>query len=257
MLDHHLTEDDMGLFTRLRMTAFGQAVIDMANDPAYDEWTFSRKVRHALDQETTARAQRRVVKLLKESKTPNPAACIEDIHYLPDRTLNREVVARLASCQWIEQTTNLVILGKSSVGKSYLAQALVNAACRHDHTARYFRLDDLANKLAVYHRADSERLKFLSDLHDCDVLVLDDFLTTPISPETASELLNILAGREHRGAMVVTSQFDPEDWYKSLHDAVIAESILNRIVSSSELIQLDGPNMRRRAHADQGAEPAT
>ncbi|MFB9817876.1 ATP-binding protein, partial [Paeniglutamicibacter sulfureus] len=64
----------MGLFTRLRMTAFGQAVIDMANDPAYDEWTFSRKVRHALDQETTARAQRRVVKLLKESKTPNPAA---------------------------------------------------------------------------------------------------------------------------------------------------------------------------------------
>lgn len=252
MLDHHLTEDDMGLFTKLRMTAFGQTVIDIANDAAYDEWTFSQKIRHALEQESMARSQRRMLKLLKESRTPNPAACVEEIHYLPDRTLNREVIARLASCRWIENTTNLVILGKSSVGKSYLAQALVNAACRRDYTARYYRLDDLANTLAVFHRSDPERLAFLRGLHDCDALFLDDFLTTPITPDAASELLNILAGRENRGATVVTSQFDPEDWYKSLHDAVVAESILNRIVSTGELIQLDGPNMRR--HAQTGKE---
>ena len=249
MLDHHLTEDDMGLFTKLRMTAFGQTVIDIANDATYDEWTFSQKIRHALEQETMARSQRRMLKLLKESRTPNPAACVEEIHYLPDRTLNRNVIERLASCRWIENTTNLVILGKSSVGKSYLAQAMVNAACRRGYTARYYRLDDLANTLAVYHRSDPERLAFLRGLHDCDALFLDDFLTTPITPDAASELLNILAGRENRGATVVTSQFDPEDWYKSLHDAVVAESILNRIVSTSELIQLDGPNMRRHSHA--------
>ena len=75
--------------------------------------------------------------------------------------------------------------------------------------------------------------------------MLDDFLTTPITSETAAELLNILAAREGHGSTVVTSQFDPEDWYKSLHDAVIAESILNRIVSNAEIVQLDGPNMRR------------
>ncbi|MDO5745849.1 MAG: ATP-binding protein [Micrococcaceae bacterium] len=248
MLDNHLTEDDMGLFTRLRMTAFGQAVIDIANDPACDTWTFSKKVRHALELETTARSQRRILKLLKESKTPNLAACVEEIHYLPDRTLNRNVIERLASCRWIENATNLVILGKSSVGKSYLAQAMVNAACRRGYTARYYRLDDLANTLAVYHHTDPERLAFLGTLHDCDVLFLDDFLTTPITPETASELLNILAARENRGSTVVSSQFDPEDWYKSLHDTVIAESILNRIVSTSEIIQLDGPNMRQHTH---------
>ncbi|MEV4902870.1 ATP-binding protein [Citricoccus sp. NPDC055426] len=142
------------------------------------------------------------------------------------------------------------MLGKSSVGKSYLAQALVNAACRQDHTARYFRLDDLANQLAVLNRADPERMRFLAGIHTCDLLVLDDFLTTPISADTASELLNILAAREGRGATMVTSQFDPEDWYKSLHDAVIAESILNRIVSNSEIVQLDGPNMRRHTNAN-------
>jgi len=251
VLDDHLTEDDMGLFTGLRMTAFGQAVIDIANDPACDTWTFSKKIRHALELETTARSQRRILKLLKESKTPNLAACVEEIHYLPDRTLNRNVIERLASCRWIENATNLVILGKSSVGKSYLAQAMVNAACRRGYTTRYYRLDDLANTLAVYHRNDPERLAFLRTLHDCDALFLDDFLTTPITLETASELLNILAARENRGSTVVSSQFDPEDWYKSLHDAVIAESILNRIVSSSELIQLDGPNMRQHNYARQ------
>lgn len=248
--DHHLTADDMPLFTTLRMTAFGQAVIDIANDPAYDEWTFSRKIRHALEHESAARGERRVMKLLKASRTPNPAACVEDIHYLPDRTLNREVVARLASCHWIDHTTNLVILGKSSVGKSYLAQALVNAACRRDYSARYFRLDDLANHLAVYQRADTARLTFLRGIQACDLLVLDDFLTTPISSDIAAEVLNILAAREGKGATLVASQFDPEDWYKSLHDAVIAESILNRIVSAAELVQLDGPNMRRHTKAD-------
>lgn len=245
MLDQHLTTDDMPLFTTLRMTAFGETVIEIANDPACDGWTFSQKIRHALDQEITARGERRMLKLLKASRTPNPAACVEDIHYLDGRSLTRDVIERLAACRWIEHTTNLVILGSSSVGKSYLAQALVNSACRHDYSALYYRLDDLANQLAVYQRHDPGRLSLLETLHSCDLLVLDDFLTTPITSETAAELLNILAAREGRGSTMVTSQFDPVDWYKSLHDAVIAESILNRIVSNAEVVQLDGPNMRR------------
>src|SRR5699024_2946682 len=87
---------------------------------------------------------------------------------------------------------------------------------------------------------------FLTDLHNCDLLVLDDFLTTPITEEATAELLNILSAREGRGSTAITSQFDPQDWYKSLHDAVIAESILNRIISNAEILQLAGPNMRRR-----------
>src|SRR5699024_11063860 len=137
------------------------------------------------------------------------------------------------------------LAGQSSVGKTYLAQALLNAACRKYYTARFFRLDDLANRLAVLEPTSQRRLDFLTDLHYCDLLVLDDFLTTPAAPHTAAELLNILAAREGRGSTLVTSQFDPPDWYKSLQDAVIAESILNRIVAGAEIIALDGPNMRR------------
>lgn len=243
--DELLTIDDMPAFTRMRMTAFGQTVIDIAGDPTFDEWTFSAKIRYALAAEAGARAERRLLKLLKASHTPNLGACVEDLHYLPERSLNRDVVARLSACGWIDRCANLVILGPSSVGKSYLAQALVHSAARHDYTVLYYRLDDLANQLAVLDRADPTRLQFLGKLHNCDLLVLDDFLTTPITGETAAELLNILAARDGRGSTAVTSQFDPEDWYKSLHDAVIAESILNRIISNAEIVQLTGPNMRR------------
>lgn len=256
MSDHHLTTADMAVFTQLRMTAFGQTIIDIANDSTYDDWTFSHKIHHALDIELAARAERRVFKLLKASHTPNPAACVEDIRYLPDRTLSRDVVDRLASCTWVEDASNVVILGKTSVGKSYLAQALVNAACRKDYTVAYWRLDDLGNRLAVYQPSDPGGLKFLDSLRACDVLVLDDFLTTPITMDTTAKILNILASREGRGATIVTSQFDPEDWYKSLHDAVIAESILSRLLSVSEIVQLDGPNMRRETHEPRVPDPS-
>lgn len=86
---------------------------------------------------TKALLYSRVHKLLKASHTPNPAACVEDVRYLPDRTLTRDVVDRLASCAWIENATNVIILGKTSVGKSYLAQASVNAACWKDYTVAY------------------------------------------------------------------------------------------------------------------------
>src|SRR5699024_9734124 len=197
--DRHLTDADMPLFTQLRMTAFGQTVIDLATDPACHEWTFSEKIFHALDKEITARQERRTQKLLKASRSPNPDACVEEIRYLPDRNVNRELIARLSSCQWIDATRNLVVLGQSSVGKTYLAQALLNAACRKYYTARFFRLDDLANRLAVLEPTSQRRLDFLTDLHNCDLLVLDDFLTTPVAPHTAAELLNILAAREGRG----------------------------------------------------------
>ncbi|QYH19820.1 ATP-binding protein [Corynebacterium aquatimens] len=239
-----LDESVLPTFTDLRMTAFGRSVIDIAADPAFDDWSFSDKVLYALDQEVAARRERRVNKLLKASKSPNPDACVEDITYMPDRNINKEQITRLAQCQWCQHTQNIVILGKSSVGKTYLALALLNAVCRRDFSAKFFRTDMLANQLAVLKHDDIARMNFFEDIRNTDVLVLDDFLTTPIDAEIAPQLLNILAAREQRGSTIVTSQFNPEDWYKSIPDAVIAESILNRLVGGAEIIALDGPNMR-------------
>ncbi|MCG7277364.1 ATP-binding protein, partial [Corynebacterium singulare] len=117
-----LDESVLPVFTDLRMTAFGRTVIDIAADPVFDSWSFSDKVLYALDKEVAAKRERRVNKLLKASRSPNLDACIEDITYTPGRNLNKEQITRLAHCQWCQKAQSIVILGKSSVGKTYLAQ---------------------------------------------------------------------------------------------------------------------------------------
>ena len=242
--DRFLDESVLADFTALRMTAFGRSVIDIANDPDFDTWTFSQKVLYALDKEVAARRERRINKLLKASRSPNPDACLEDVVYAPDRNINPEQVSRLAHGQWCHLGQNIVILGKSSVGKTYLAQALITAACRNDYSARFYRTDMLAAHFAVMPLDDPARLKLTRELISVDVLVLDDFLTTPVDATTAHLLFNILSEREGNRSTIVTSQFTPQDWYRSIPDAVIAESILNRLIAGAEIITLEGPNMR-------------
>lgn len=240
----HLDETWMATFTKLRMIAFGQTVIEIANDRDFDDWTFSQKIAFAVDKEVAARAERRCQKLLEASQSPQPDACVEEIRYDAGRNLSRELTSRLAHCQWIEQATNVIILGKSSVGKTYLALALLNSACRHDFTARFFRTADLAAQLAVLGHHDPKRLEFINQVVATDLLVLDDFLTMQVTAGTADALFNVLAAREGRGSTMVTSQFSPEEWYLSMPDKVVAESLLNRVVGGAETVNLDGPNMR-------------
>lgn len=246
--ERFLDESVLADFTAMRMTAFGKSVIDIANDPAFDTWTFSQKVLYALDKEVAARRERRINKLLKASRSPNPDACLEDVVYAPDRNINPEQVSRLAHGQWCHLGQNIVILGKSSVGKTYLAQALITAACRNDYSARFYRTDMLAAHFAVMPLDDPARLKLTHELISVDVLVLDDFLTTPVDATTAHLLFNILSEREGNRSTIVTSQFTPQDWYRSIPDAVIAESILNRLIAGAEIITLEGPNMRLEAN---------
>ena len=246
--ERFLDESVLADFTAMRMTAFGKSVIDIANDPAFDTWTFSQKVLYALDKEVAARRERRINKLLKASRSPNPDACLEDVVYAPDRNINPEQVSRLAHGQWCHLGQNIVILGKSSVGKTYLAQALITAACRNDYSARFYRTDMLAAHFAVMPLDDPARLKLTRELISTDVLVLDDFLTTPVDAATAHLLFNILSEREGNRSTIVTSQFTPQDWYRSIPDAVIAESILNRLIAGAEIITLEGPNMRLEAN---------
>ncbi|MCS5099196.1 ATP-binding protein, partial [Staphylococcus aureus] len=168
------------------------------------------------DKEVAARRERRINKLLKASRSPNPDACLEDVVYAPDRNINPEQVSRLAHGQWCHLGQNIVILGKSSVGKTYLAQALITAACRNDYSARFYRTDMLAAHFAVMPLDDPARLKLTRELISVDVLVLDDFLTTPVDATTAHLLFNILSEREGNRSTIVTSQFTPQDWYRSI-----------------------------------------
>lgn len=195
-------------------------------------------------QQVTAGQERRTQKLLKASQTPHPEACIEELRYLPNRNINRELISRIAQCQWIDKGNNLIIIGSTGVGKTYLAEALINQACRKNYSALFTRVDDLQAQLAIWGEESEQRYKLLKNLKRVDLLVLDDFLTTEINTTTASIILNVLAAREQTASTLVTSQFGAHDWYKSISDAVLAESILGRLIGGAETIELNGPNLR-------------
>ena len=142
-----LSDEDFELLARWRIRAFGQKLREICMDEGMDSLTFEEKVGLCIEAERTAREDRKIQKAVRAARFKLPGACIEDIAYLPDRTLGRDRIARLASCAWIAANENLVILSESGGGKSYVAQALGNAACRKLLTVRYVRLNDMCREL--------------------------------------------------------------------------------------------------------------
>lgn len=241
-----LDEDDFRKFTEFKITAMGNKLREMLDDPSYDDMTFEEKIKELIDTEVTARETRRIAKLNKEARFKVPSACIEDIVYLPDRKLNKDRVTRYADCKWIEDNDVLILISKSGCGKSYLSQALGNAACRKLMSVRYTRLSDICNDLNQARIAgDGSYFKRIDHYKTVRLLIVDDFLTTPITTENAIDLFEIMEAREGRSATLIASQLEPEEWYLRITGELMADSILNRIATAARYIDLDGPNMRK------------
>ena len=125
-----LTEEDFDLFRQFRVKAMGDKLREMVDDPSYDDLTFEERMKALLDAEAAARRDRKVAKLVREARFKDPSACVEDVLYLPKRKLSKDRVLRWAECGWVEDRETMVVISKSGCGKSFLVQALGNAACR-------------------------------------------------------------------------------------------------------------------------------
>ena len=170
---------------------------------------------------------------------------MEDIVYLPDRKLSRDRVARYASCKWVEDNEVLVIISKTGCGKSYLCQALGNSACRNLHGVTYTRMADMFAELSrARAHADGSYFEKMDRLKTIKLLIIDDFMTTPISTQDAVDLFEIMEAREGRQATLIASQLEPEEWYLRIEGELMADSILNRIATASRYLDIEGPNMR-------------
>ena len=144
-----LSEEDFALFTRWRVGAFGRKLREVCDDETYDDMTFEDKIGMCIDAEIEARDSRKIDKAVRTARFKLKGACVEGIYYLPDRSITRDRIARLATCAWIEARENLVIISESGGGKSYIAQALGVAACRKLMSVRYARLNDMFRELNV------------------------------------------------------------------------------------------------------------
>ena len=241
-----ISEEQFDLFRQFRIKAMGDKLREIVNDDSYDRYTFEEKVEIMLEAEAGARHDRKVAKPIKQAGFKIPSACIEDVIYLPDRTLSKDRMIRYAECAWIENCEVMIIISKTGCGKSFLCQALGNAACRRLIPVRYTRLADICDELNRARGSQDNSYFEKMDLYKTiDLLIVDDFMTTPIATQNAVDLFEIMEAREGRRATIIASQLEPNEWYLRIEGELMADSILNRIATGARYIDLEGPNMRQ------------
>lgn len=178
--------------------------------------TFEERLGLLVDLEWAYRQKRRLGRLLKLAKLRLPA-CMEDIDYQQPRGLDRAVVRSLATCQWVQQHQHILIVGPTGVGKTYLACALANAACRHGYSTRYYRVPRLLSELATA-TADGSYPRLMNTLASTEVLVLDDWGLAPISAAESRDILEVVDDRSQKRPTIVASQRPLDHWSGSIGD---------------------------------------
>ena len=229
----------------LGLTGMARALTEQLETSEYQALNFEERLGMLVDRESQDRANRRLERNLKAAKL-RLSACVEDIDFRHPRGLDRTVVLTLASGHWVQAHQNLLIVGPTGAGKSYLACALTQAAVRAGHTALYLRAPRLLDDLAIAH-VDGRWARLLAAWGRIDVLVIDDLAIRPLTLSQAADLLEVIEDRSQRRSTVVTSQLPLAHWHEVLGDPTLADAILDRLTHNAHRIELRGDSLRRTA----------
>jgi DNA replication protein DnaC len=207
-----------------------------------------------LDQEVTLRRQKRFESRARAAKL-RQSASIEDADYRTPRGLDRALFLKLAGCEWIRAKHNLLITGPCGVGKSWLACALGQKACREDLSTAYHRVPRLFSALALA-RADGRYGNILRQIARVDLLILDDWGPETLNAEQRRDLLEIVEDRHDRRSIIVTSQVPIDQWYEIIGNPTIADAILDRLIHNAYRIELTGESLRKKKNPAAANTPA-
>ncbi len=239
-----LLEQTFTQLRELRLTGMADALEEQQAVPDVQSLSFEDRLALLVDREATVRENRRLTRLLRQAKLRLPAS-IEDLDFRSPRGLDRSVILRLAGCDWIRNHQVVLITGATGTGKTYLACALAQAACRQGISSRYLRLTRLIEDMALA-RADGSYPKLMNRLQKTDLLAIDDFGLAPLNQTERRDLLEVIEDRTGRRATLVASQLPLEHWHEVVGDATFADAILDRLVHHAHRITLKGASMRRK-----------
>lgn len=204
--------------------------------------SFEDRLGLLVDAEWEARENRRLTSRLRQAKMRYPAS-LEDVDFATRRGLDRRTVLALGSCQWIRENQNLVLTGATGTGKTYLACALVERACRSGHTAVYVRTARLVHELAVA-RGDGTYQRLLAKLAKVHLLAIDDWLLVPPSESERRDLLEVIEDRAECRSTLVATQLPVKSWHEAIGEASMGDAICDRLVHGAHHLNLKGPSMR-------------
>ena len=227
------------LTEKLKLNAFYTAFIEQETQPAYSELPFEKRVQMLLEAEALDRDNKKLQRLIKQAKLHERGASISEINFSPDRNLDKSVILDLAGGNYLKYFRNIILTGPTGAGKSYIAQAYANKAMSMGQSAMYLRVPRLMQYLQTI-RGDEEYLKYLAKLKRINLLILDDFGVSPLKAAEARDLLEIVEDRVNQSSLIITSQLAIKDWHGYLHNATIADAILDRIVHNAYKIEFNG-----------------
>jgi DNA replication protein DnaC len=216
----------------MRLRAMAEAWTAQAKNPELGSLDFDDRFGMLVDAEFQTRDNRKLGKLLADAQLRFPQACTEDVDAIATRGLEKSLLRQLATCTWVNENHNVTITGKTGVGKSYLACALGQAACRHRERVLYRRVPRLLDELALA-RADGTYAKLLAKLAKTRVLILDDLGLGHPTESQRHDLLEVMEDRYGRSATIVTSQLTRDKWHAWIGDPSVADAILDRLIHNA------------------------
>lgn len=228
----------------LKLAGFVHALREQTESTQYQSLSFDERLGFLVDSEFLRRSNLKVSRTIKEARLKQQGT-VEDVDFDTKRGLGRSTFMDLAQCSWIRQAHNLIISGPTGVGKSFLACALADKACKLNLKAQYVKASDLVSSLQLA-RADGSYAKMAAKFAKLPLLVIDEWLRDPLSQVQAREVLDLLDDRYRKASTIFCSQLPVPEWHQCIQDPTLADAILDRIVHDSLRLELDGDSMRKR-----------
>jgi DNA replication protein DnaC len=240
-----LNQPMMEKLLAMRLQGMVEGLKAQEQDQAFNELSFRERLSLLIDQQWNWRENQALARRLKAAKLRGPA-CVEDINYRAARGLDKSVMRALArDSSWVRSHENVFVLGPTGVGKSFIALALAQKACRDGHSALYLRSAALLRDLALA-RADGSLRNLLARLSRIDVLVIDDWAMAPLNETERREIWEICEDRYQARSTILTSQLPVSRWHEQIGDPTIADGILDRLVHNAHRIEMRGESMRKK-----------
>ena len=238
----------------MHLTIMAKALKEQMTDTNINSLSFEDRIGLLVDREWTSRKNNHLKRLIKNAGFSDSEACIENIEYLSDRNLDKAQISRLATCNYITEHRNIILLGATGSGKTYLACALGMAAARNFMSVKYIRLPEFLVELSIA-RNNGTFQKVMQQFKKPTLLVIDEWLLYPLKETEARDLLEITEARYKKASTIFCSQFDIPGWREKIGDPIMADAICDRIVHESYSIIIDcKESMRKRKGVQENNE---
>ena len=245
-----LNEQTLDKLYLMKLLAMAEGFKEQLQQPSSHDLSFDERFGMLVDRQWIWKENKRLKQLLKEAKLKLQAS-VEDIDYKTPRGIEKSVMMNLISCNWIRNHQNLLISGPTGVGKTFLACALAQKACREGFRTLYLRSPQFFYQIALA-RADGSYGTLMKRLSKAHLLVLDDLALTPLNDTERRDLLEVTEERHGGSSTLITSQLPIENWHDHIGDPTIADAILDRLIHNAHRIQLKGGSMRKKQKLDAG-----